>query len=146
MEVYPSDKPHAYWYLGRVGHLLQDMASPAHVHLDAHLPESTDVSGDSYERWTQFEDNYKRITYQSANTEIPDVLLLPDPPFSTPACWDRNLTRLFWNLAMFTRGFDSDDSNDSLVHHGRFNSYYASAQVSPSDIGLLGSLYTHFAL
>ena len=38
----------AYLYLGRAIHLLGDMATPAHVHLDTHLPP---FDSDPYELW-----------------------------------------------------------------------------------------------
>ena len=43
-----GDAEAAYLYLGRAVHLLGDMATPAHVHLDSHLPP---LDGDPYELW-----------------------------------------------------------------------------------------------
>ena len=45
---FTGDKGAAYYELGRVAHLLQDMAQPAHVHRDAHPP-------------TEFEDNFEAL-------------------------------------------------------------------------------------
>lgn len=38
--LYPNEDTRglAYWYLGRIAHLLADMSVPAHVHLDPHIP------------------------------------------------------------------------------------------------------------
>ncbi len=43
----------AHKYLGRAVHLLGDMATPAHVHLDTHLPL---VDSDPYELWLNEQD------------------------------------------------------------------------------------------
>jgi hypothetical protein len=43
-----GDVEAAYRYLGRAVHLLGDMATPAHVHLDTHLPP---LDMDPYEMW-----------------------------------------------------------------------------------------------
>jgi hypothetical protein len=43
-----SDTEAAYLYLGRAAHMLGDMATPAHVHLDTHLPP---LDMDPYEMW-----------------------------------------------------------------------------------------------
>ena len=36
VDLYPTDPAGAYYRLGRVVHLLTDMATPAHTHLDVH--------------------------------------------------------------------------------------------------------------
>lgn len=43
-----NDTEAAYLYLGRAVHMLGDMATPAHVHLDTHLPP---LDMDPYEMW-----------------------------------------------------------------------------------------------
>lgn len=40
VELYPDDPATAYYLLGRVAHLLEDMATPAHVHSDMHVSDS----------------------------------------------------------------------------------------------------------
>ena len=47
----------AYWYLGRVAHLLSDMASPAHLHDDSHAGDPLG-GDDSYEAWTESPANF----------------------------------------------------------------------------------------
>ncbi len=39
LAAYPSDRAQAYYLLGRVAHLLTDMATPAHTHLDTHVSD-----------------------------------------------------------------------------------------------------------
>ena len=46
---YRLDKKTAYFYLGRTAHLLGDMATPAHVHMDAHYP-CKDIVGEKAAR------------------------------------------------------------------------------------------------
>jgi hypothetical protein len=56
IDFYKSDEPAvAYYYLGRVAHLLADAATPAHVHGDCHaelwgIPGCAD-GADNYETW-----------------------------------------------------------------------------------------------
>ena len=104
------------------------MASPAHTHLDPHLPLALDFSeavdndtGDAYEEWVFFNDNHTNINWHSTSSDIPNITAvpdpnMPDPPYSIPSCWDPGLARLFYNMAIFARNFDSDDSghNDPM--------------------------------
>jgi hypothetical protein len=48
-----GDAEAAYRYLGRAMHMLGDMATPAHVHLDTHLPP---FDMDPYEMWLNADD------------------------------------------------------------------------------------------
>jgi hypothetical protein len=48
-----GDGENAYRYLGRAVHMLGDMATPAHVHLDTHLPP---FDMDPYELWLGADD------------------------------------------------------------------------------------------
>ena len=76
-----TDKGRAYYYLGRVAHLLGDMSVPAHVHLDPHSgPEDCDSLGncvvqiilgdDSYEEWMRYTgiDQHTLCNYNSDST------------------------------------------------------------------------------
>ncbi|MFZ4860168.1 MAG: right-handed parallel beta-helix repeat-containing protein, partial [Desulfuromonadaceae bacterium] len=67
----------AYWYLGKITHLLSDVSVPAHVHRDAH---GTDVAGqDSYEifitgnygKWTASDSS--GLTQESKSPSINDL-------------------------------------------------------------------------
>ena len=127
----------AYWYLGRVAHLLQDMASPAHTHLDNHFTQENlhvveDVFdlADSYEKWSAQTDGlhnipqHEEISFRDA--DVPDVEWMKGFEIST--AYDRHLVTLFHSLASLARGFDSDDSGyldvpASTEHGGRYNSF-----------------------
>jgi hypothetical protein len=50
-KLYSTDKEHAYFTLGRVCHLLQDMSSPSHVEADNHFMPWVDNSENNYEQW-----------------------------------------------------------------------------------------------
>ncbi|MBC8095863.1 MAG: hypothetical protein H7Y43_08620 [Akkermansiaceae bacterium] len=135
-----GNKGKAYWLLGRVAHLLGDMASPAHVHPDEHLDEPFSIisaNEDSCEKWVDYAEHHTAINSDSPGADIPDPALLPDPPFSTPQCYDAEVTRLFYHLAGIARQFDSNDSGNvdsgftiyfnrvkrSTVHNGLFNTW-----------------------
>ncbi|MDD5756342.1 MAG: Ig-like domain-containing protein [bacterium] len=51
MVQYSMNKEYAYFELGRVCHLLQDMSSPSHVEGDNHFLPWIDNSGNNYEDW-----------------------------------------------------------------------------------------------
>lgn len=123
-----GDRARAFWLLGRVAHLLTDMASPAHVHLDQHTSE------DSFEHWLNFRENHLRIGWNASGSDIPQPETLPLPPYSIPQCYDIQLVKLFYSLASFARRYDSDDSGyllnaASTVQNGRYNSFTARVPV-----------------
>ena len=108
----------AYWFLGRTAHLLQDMGSPAHVHLDQHLKGE-----DAFETWVGQTGptgvpNYEKVTRFSAAATFYDPDTLPAYPLPTPPEFDFDLTTLFFNLASIGRQFDSDDSGHRDVGGG----------------------------
>jgi hypothetical protein len=82
----------AYYWLGRIAHLLADVSVPAHVHKDIHIPI---LNPDSYETFT--ETNYIYWDHNDANQL--DLL---------PKTW--NLSDLFWNLAQRAQYFPSNNS------------------------------------
>jgi len=84
----------AYWYLGRIVHLLGDLSVPAHVHLDPHIPI---IDPDSYEKY--MEDNYTKWGYAGA-TKIDKISPIP---------LDWTLRDLFYNLDEKTQSFPSND-------------------------------------
>ena len=89
----PDTKATAYWYLGRIAHLLADVSVPAHVHNDIHIPI---IDPDSYEDFMTT--NFANWDHNSANQ------LSPIPETS-------NLDELFQNLAQRAQYFPSNDSN-----------------------------------
>jgi hypothetical protein len=81
----------AYWYLGRIAHLVGDITVPAHSHLDAH---PAIINPDSYENHvtSHYED------WSSSNAKALGDL----PAYST-------LDEIFYNLAERSQYFPSDD-------------------------------------
>lgn len=58
LTAYPVDPSQAWYLLGRVAHLLEDMATPAHTHLDPHVSDGLaaflrmpDLAADSFEEY-----------------------------------------------------------------------------------------------
>jgi PKD repeat protein len=86
-----STRGTAYWYLGRIAHLLGDSSVPAHVLRDTHVPV---IEPDSYE--DHVKTNYTNWNSQQAKNlgDLPDYATLDE---------------LFYNLAQRTQYFPSDD-------------------------------------
>jgi hypothetical protein len=59
----------AYWYLGRIAHLLADVSVPAHVHRDPHC--SLLLNPDSYEDYMKSNSNYLKWSSSSVETIEP---------------------------------------------------------------------------
>jgi len=92
------NKGTAYWYIGRVAHLLADVSVPAHVHRDAHI-----YNKDSYEKYTEL--HYTNWTYVHAKN-LPNA----DPSWT--------VDDLFMNLAQRSQYFPSDDNNGNVSNTG----------------------------
>jgi hypothetical protein len=119
VSLYDDDPEGSYSLLGRVVHLLTDMASPAHVHLDPHISASSWTGDDSLEEYTAFryllpDPVSGRATFESDfpidGLRPADYELLPDgghpeEPF---------LYRIFYAQAEAAADYDSDDANGSL--------------------------------
>ncbi len=119
---YDADNSMAYYWLGRTAHLLMDMTSPAHVHLDWHADPFL-TGTDAYEEFTAKDEQYKVIWAGKDHTQIPTVV--EDEHYSVPE-WsveENKLAKLFYNLALFSHKFDSDDARgDSMEYgQGKFN-------------------------
>ncbi len=119
-----GDKDTAYYTLGRVAHLLQDMAQPAHVHLDIHGP--FDFT-DNYEPGA--EDIATDYVYDAPTGSMgPDLIaflggypLTPidqwNLPFDIPFIPDYGtsfIRRLFAHQAEATDFFESEDREQDL--------------------------------
>jgi YVTN family beta-propeller protein len=123
---YKADPSLSYYYLGRVIHLLGDLAVPEHVHNDLHLGGELPFTRESYS-------NYEMYT----GLNYPDYAVLPNPtdgpkdlsrlPLGFPAYgdgpsqsedFDPDLAKLFYNQAQFTQYFDSSDANGNDLLYG----------------------------
>jgi hypothetical protein len=117
VDAYDDDPSGAYYLLGRVAHLLADMSTPAHVHLDPHISDADASGDDSYEEYTAW--LYLSAISpeeQTANFEafFPRADLVPVPyesladggyPEEPP------LYRLFYSMAEMSNNYDSDDAD-----------------------------------
>jgi hypothetical protein len=120
------DRQNAYYTLGRVAHLLEDVSQPAHVHLDSHSPLEP---SDNYEelvneipsayRWDtppSFGDTASNVLIAQALGGYPlypiqYAALSPEITVSGPKIYQANdpLTKLFLNLAETADYFESED-------------------------------------
>jgi len=89
--AYSQDKDLAYYFLGRVAHLLADMTVPAHTHNDRHWP-----AVDYYENTTAEYDYYKLYTTQTVGSR----------PLGTTPQYD-TLLNLFGTTADYTEEYRS---------------------------------------
>lgn len=124
--LYRDDPEKAYYELGRVAHLLEDMATPAHVHLDLHLPEENPVVGDdSYEVYVRnkynahkdFKLEDRQQGREDFESDFPAADISPvdastlsefDPPHGVTV-GEPMLFRLFNSMATKAAEWDSDD-------------------------------------
>ncbi|NJL59893.1 MAG: hypothetical protein HC887_09860 [Desulfobacteraceae bacterium] len=120
--VEPINKQRAYYYLGRIAHLLADMSVPAHVHNDSHAFSGLDGK-DSYE--TYIEQNYYKWTAFHA-TILPDEI---------PSTW--TFSDLFNQLAQRSQYFPSDD------YDGNTNNLNANVSGWPNTTGWRSLLFSY---
>ena len=128
-----GDRNQAYYLLGRVAHLLEDMAQPAHVHNDDHLPSSNDdyeglVSAiHSRYRYDQPRDpeDTALISFLTEGEGYPlQPIDYETLPFTIDNSGSRNypetrntpLFRLFFNLAETADFFESEDEPGDIDH------------------------------
>ena len=126
-----GNKSSAYWRLGRVAHLLTDMAVPAHVNLDPHLVY------DHYESYV--EDQYVPVRSGSPTNyhalDIETILAAqsptPHPAYDSvlPSYQKTALFRLFLSLAETADDYESDDRNGEkeAIGHNKDGQYDTSA-------------------
>lgn len=117
--LYDADPPAAYHILGRVVHLLTDMATPAHVHLDVHIADTSKTGDDSLEEYTASRYVFPGLPagLTAFETDFPlgdlastDLTDLTDGGYPGEPL----LFRLFYSMAETAGGFDSDDADGSL--------------------------------
>lgn len=114
--VYNMNPLYAYYLLGRIEHLLTDMATPAHVHLDAHFSDALALGDDSFEEYTgaRYVTHTRLSGISALETDFPisgivpaDYKNLSDAGFPDEPL----LFRLFYAMATTAAAYDSDDAN-----------------------------------
>lgn len=131
----PTQRAQAYYWLGRTAHLLADMSSPAHVHLDVHPYD------DAYENFTKADEQYKAIEAAKALTD--PLWVYTDLHSDLPAGFDADLANLFYTLALKTSEFDSDDDDGNSYTYGR-GKYRNGRTALPSDKSVQRIEYCRF--
>ncbi|MBI4453989.1 hypothetical protein HY636_05075 [Candidatus Woesearchaeota archaeon] len=111
-----SIKAQAYYWLGRIAHLLEDATVPAHMHLDQHLfGDETLEDFTAGEGW--YQDgirNYRNFDgsdHVNKQYEIKNITL-PSNVKTNPS----NLFKLFWYTAQKTQYFASDDADGNTIY------------------------------
>lgn len=139
----------SYWYLGRVGHLLEDMGVPAHVHLDPHL--NIDIGGcsnilddDQYEDYMC--SHYSTYTLSFLNLQVGDITNYSALNMSAPYnnSWaiyqndsrSTNLFKLFLDMAEFTDQYESDDSSGEDPSHQNGHADTLFGDVSDAELAI----------
>lgn len=117
VSIYNDDPFYAYYLLGRVVHLLEDMATPSHVHLDPHIDDSTIYGDDSFEEYLNLnysddEDGIVRFRkdFSFFNLLPINYKILPDGGYSE----EPPLFNIFYSMANISKSFDSDDADGSI--------------------------------
>ncbi len=127
--LYQTDPEQAWYILGRVSHLLEDMATPAHTHLDPHV--STSLAGflrdpfldsDSFEDY--LEHNYVSSAQSPSPADAPGITQFENTfvspgPTPVPLAWLSDaghpelgdLYKLFYSMAMHAVQWDSNDAD-----------------------------------
>jgi hypothetical protein len=113
-----GNKDEAYYYLGRIAHLLQDATVPAHVHLDPHWSVFGD---DSLEEYTGVYFTYfdgTELNGQQYNYEaLPNMQTFFWSYVEPEDTENSELFRLFWYTAQKTQYYASDDVDGNSIYH-----------------------------
>ncbi len=121
-KYHAGDKEEAYYWLGRVAHLLQDLTVPAHVHNDTHLPfvgfsdlyeEFTKSRCDAYQEGNIFNaQHFKGQNYVDRYYRYEELPNWPDSKWKgvyIPNVPPSNLFKLFWYTAQKTQYYASSE-------------------------------------
>ncbi|HTR44770.1 MAG TPA: hypothetical protein VMH06_03590 [Thermodesulfovibrionales bacterium] len=149
--LYPTDPIAAYYTLGRVTHLLEDMATPAHVHLDPHIGDESTTGDDSFEEYTAekyvYPDPFEGIValekdFPPAGLSAVDYTGLSDGGFTG----EPPLFKLFYSMARSSDDYDSDDADGKVDAGARRGMSVKVSRTDLSAVSLLRSGYPEEAL
>lgn len=114
-DLYDQDPGAAYYLLGRVSHLLTDMAAPAHVHLDPHISDASTTGDDSLEEYTGIK--FGSLGMPAFESMFSVSTISPPVPEDLPNGGYKDepvLFNMFYSLATFSKTFDSDDADGAI--------------------------------
>ncbi len=139
---YNSESPaYSYYLLGKVAHLLQDMSTPAHVHLDVHGVLGN--GDDSYETY-MYKYNcfaYGDIVFEQFYgdfVEPYDLVPIDPADLDDGGHPERDdLYRLFWNMAILAGEYDSDDANGTYTQGSMRFCNGSENDISDADCALI---------
>jgi len=120
--TYTENPAAAYYTLGRVAHLIADMAPPAHVHLDVHISDETRFGDDSFEEYLEVQFRENGTNRSEFESDFPrsgmfhvDYNNLSDGGYAQESL----LYRIFLSMANIAQEYDSDDANGRSDHGSR---------------------------
>ena len=139
--LYAENPAAAYYRLGKVAHLIADMATPAHVNLDVHLNDGTQFGDDSFEHyldalWMALQGgglSYNSEALVSSLSPV-DYADLPDGEYAGETA----LFRIFLSVATLAGSYDSDDASGGMDNGARRG---MSVQVAPGALNTLHSVW-----
>jgi len=146
LDRYRSDPHAAYYLLGRAAHLLGDMATPAHVHLDPHISDNDSTGDDSYEeflagRYVHHDRLTGRIAFEKdfplSGLAAQDLSGLPSDGFEG----EHPLFRLFLSLARLSQTIDSDDAEGTLDRGSRQGGSITLSGSIPEGVSALSGMW-----
>jgi len=107
-------KETAYYWLGHVAHLLEDMTLPAHAHADPHGTDDIRNMLDEYERYTAAGSNWRQWGFpivEGMRGGPAGDIRTPEEIEDSVASGYGALYDLFYETASLADDFDSDDAN-----------------------------------
>ncbi|MDD4889395.1 MAG: hypothetical protein PHU85_05655 [Phycisphaerae bacterium] len=139
-----GDTGSAYYFLGHVAHLMEDVTLPAHALADPHGGDDWSNPWDDYEYYTQDGHNFERwsaATLAGQPIRSPAQILAADS-YGYNATYD-----LFYENASTADNFDSDDK-DGQVWQGdhRIDHWIGSDSISDADCRTIGDTMVPMAI
>lgn len=153
LAVYKDDPKQAYYLLGRVAHLLQDMTLPAHVLNDWHNSYLIGLGPDPYEDFVGEPENYR--IYSELHDNNIDITQYRKVPNQYNWCyseetWNKqtDLFKLFYSVTEITDDDSSKDVWGDMPAPGNFTydeyNLYLGKKLLPLAVRATAELYKLF--
>lgn len=140
-----GDASGAYYWLGHVAHLLEDMTVPAHANADPHGTDDYSNPWDDYEDYIGASDNWTDWD----NSDISGHLRTPDEVYADIGEMN-GLYSLFLYTARLADDFDSDDAVGQFYHLRDGNTisddncHAIGSEMMPLAMKSVAELYRYF--
>ena len=124
-----GQKDLAYYYLGRVAHLIADMTVPAHTLLDGHAPL---VNNDDYE--DKMGEVYDDYTYNWTPNNGTWSYTMGGMDYKSSSWESRTLLHsLFWYVSEITDDYDSDDKAGEFDNGAHNTGIFPATSLTPAS-------------